>query len=408
MAGGLGGLGGLGGMDPFGTALAFFIDKGYSPPQAAGIVGNLVQESGVNPNGPRGDNGTAAGIAQWRGDRLANLQRFAASAGADPKDLLTQLEFVHRELGGPERSAYTSLKASDTAPAAARAFVGFERPQGWRPGDPSGAHGLSNRVASAVAAEPVARQLAAGDEATVPALPTSVIPTRPLAASFPSDAGTAMPPPSGSPAMPQPAGFDVGNVLGAIGSSLLTSPRNNPLGGLPAAIQAREAQRMRLAQMGYEQAKDQRDYGLRREQFDVSKSNTADDNKRAWAQFDESKLTPAAKAARDMGLAPGTPEYSQFLAQQYKPGNDFSVIGEDEFGNKRYGWVNKTTQDVTPFTPPGGSQPLRRARHMLQERRRRMPCGRLLRAPTRRRGARRKRSGWRRATSPCRQRSPAA
>lgn len=33
-------------------------------------------------------------------------------------------------------------------------------------------------------------------------------------------------------------GIDIGNVLGAIGQSLLTSPRNNPFGGLPAGIEA--------------------------------------------------------------------------------------------------------------------------------------------------------------------------
>ncbi|HMO31247.1 MAG TPA: hypothetical protein PKD06_18200, partial [Enterovirga sp.] len=37
-------------------------------------------------------------------------------------------------------------------------------------------------------------------------------------------------------------GYDIGDILGAVGQSLLTSPRTAPLAGLPAAIQARNKQ----------------------------------------------------------------------------------------------------------------------------------------------------------------------
>ena len=48
-------------------------------------------------------------------------------------------------------------------------------------------------------------------------------------------------------------GFDFGGVLGAIGQSLLTSPRDAPFSGLPAAMQARaknQEHQSELAAMG--------------------------------------------------------------------------------------------------------------------------------------------------------------
>jgi len=86
-------------------AMDFFIRQGYQPHQAAGIVGNLLAESGLNPNVRPGDNGTAHGIAQWRGDRFTGLQKYAASKGRDWRDLETQLGYVHYELENTERAA---------------------------------------------------------------------------------------------------------------------------------------------------------------------------------------------------------------------------------------------------------------------------------------------------------------
>lgn len=55
------------------AAMDYFISQGWTPEQAAGIVGNLQQESGPNldPNihNSAGGNLGAYGLAQWRGDR---------------------------------------------------------------------------------------------------------------------------------------------------------------------------------------------------------------------------------------------------------------------------------------------------------------------------------------------------
>ena len=59
---------------------------GYESHQIAGVIGNLVQESGLRPTGAVGDNGTAHGVAQWRLDRLDGLREFAAHRGSDWTD----------------------------------------------------------------------------------------------------------------------------------------------------------------------------------------------------------------------------------------------------------------------------------------------------------------------------------
>ncbi len=51
----------------------FFMSKGLTRAQAAGIAGNLVFESGFNPNAV-GDGGTSFGIAQWHSGRGAAMK----------------------------------------------------------------------------------------------------------------------------------------------------------------------------------------------------------------------------------------------------------------------------------------------------------------------------------------------
>lgn len=123
------------------------IELGYSPAQAAGVIGNLKQESGFNldPN-VVGDKGTAFGIAQWRGPRYEALQNFARSAGKDWRDPVLQTDFIDYELKNSERRAGDLLRSARTPEEAAKAFIAFERPAGFKWGAPEGAHGFENRV----------------------------------------------------------------------------------------------------------------------------------------------------------------------------------------------------------------------------------------------------------------------
>jgi hypothetical protein len=98
-------------------AQAFFESKGWSPEQAAGIVGNLVVESGLRTD-IVGDGGRAYGIAQWHPDRQA---KFREVYGKDIRqsNFQEQLEFVNWELNNSEAAAGRRLRGATSAQDAA-------------------------------------------------------------------------------------------------------------------------------------------------------------------------------------------------------------------------------------------------------------------------------------------------
>ena len=83
---------------------SFFRSKGYSPAAAAGILGNMYQESGIDPTKVQGNGaGPAAGIVQWenyntKSARWKAMADYNKSRGKDWTDLQGQLEFVDKEL----------------------------------------------------------------------------------------------------------------------------------------------------------------------------------------------------------------------------------------------------------------------------------------------------------------------
>lgn len=130
----------------------FYVQLGYSPVQAAGIVGNLMQESGPGlDTGAVGDKGTAFGIAQWRGSRQKNLKAFAAEQGKDASDFETQLRFVDYELRNHETDAFERLQSATTVPEATAAMISYERPKGWTAAAPQEGHGWAARLSNAMA-----------------------------------------------------------------------------------------------------------------------------------------------------------------------------------------------------------------------------------------------------------------
>lgn len=134
-----------------GTVYERLVAKGWTPAQAAGIVGNLQQESGPGLSLKAvGDGGTAFGIAQWRHERLTNLQRFAKANKMDWRSVEAQADFIDFELKTSERQVGEALKNAKTADEAAHAFISFERPAGWTPQNPAGGHGYRNRVRNAM------------------------------------------------------------------------------------------------------------------------------------------------------------------------------------------------------------------------------------------------------------------
>lgn len=98
-------------------AVKFFMGKGWTKEQAAGIVGNLIQESGLNPMAyNRAEN--AQGIAQWRNERVAKFEQKYRKSIFDAS-FREQLEYVDWELNNTERRAGNLLRQTRTAAEAA-------------------------------------------------------------------------------------------------------------------------------------------------------------------------------------------------------------------------------------------------------------------------------------------------
>lgn len=129
-------------------AYQFFVDQGLTTHQAAGIVGNLMQESGsqLDPKAV-GDKGTAFGIAQWREDRHRALQNFARVQGGDWKDLTVQLNFLKHE--ATQDGTWAKVQQTKTVEDATAAFIGFERPRGWTAENPKGGDAWDRRLSFA-------------------------------------------------------------------------------------------------------------------------------------------------------------------------------------------------------------------------------------------------------------------
>ena len=116
-AGGAAGQGGASGNAKI--ALDYFVQQGWSPEQAAGLVANLQAESGKNLNPSAvGDGGKAYGIAQWHGPRQRD---FVTKMGKQLQgsSLQDQLEFVQWELNNTEARAARALRGAQTAEEAA-------------------------------------------------------------------------------------------------------------------------------------------------------------------------------------------------------------------------------------------------------------------------------------------------
>ena len=99
------------------TAMKILMDKGWSKEQAAGIAANLEAESGFNTKA-LGDQGKAAGIAQWHPDRQ---KRFEEVYGKKLSEATfeEQVGFVDWELKNTEKKAGDKIKSAKSATEAA-------------------------------------------------------------------------------------------------------------------------------------------------------------------------------------------------------------------------------------------------------------------------------------------------
>lgn len=110
------------------TAYDYFRAKGLTNFQAAGVVGNLDQESGIDPEIHQNNGGVGRGIAQWsagaRWDKTTNdnVLAFATQKGQSPTSLALQLDFIWYELTTFPDYGLAALKATTTLDAATQVF----------------------------------------------------------------------------------------------------------------------------------------------------------------------------------------------------------------------------------------------------------------------------------------------
>ena len=109
------------------AAFDYFVGKGLTNFQAAGIVGNLDQESQVDPTAVQAG-GPGRGIAQWSvggrwdTDSKDNVVWYAGTQGASSSSLTLQLEFIWYELTTFSSYGLSQLRASTNVTDATVAF----------------------------------------------------------------------------------------------------------------------------------------------------------------------------------------------------------------------------------------------------------------------------------------------
>ncbi|MEJ8785042.1 phage tail tip lysozyme [Peptoniphilus sp. HCN-40583] len=116
-------------------AFNFFKSRGYSSQAAAGIIGNLMQESGTDLNPSlHQKGGPGRGLAQWtyKSDRWNELVKYAKSKNRNWDDFQTQLEFIDMEMNNKNLNPFwkkqnSSLKSFKGSSSVDNATYLFDR-----------------------------------------------------------------------------------------------------------------------------------------------------------------------------------------------------------------------------------------------------------------------------------------
>lgn len=105
------------------------LQKGLTPAQSCGVLGNMQQESNFQTHTLGFDGTGSMGLCQWLGARKAGLIAFAKRTGREPTDWAAQVDWIFIEFNAGERRAYQELLLAKTPRTAAIAFSKhFERP----------------------------------------------------------------------------------------------------------------------------------------------------------------------------------------------------------------------------------------------------------------------------------------
>jgi hypothetical protein len=99
-----------------------------SPQAAAGIVGNLMHESGLEPARP-GDSGTSVGWAQWHANRADDFREWTAANGYDSTTDEGNYAYLIHDLKTNYPKVWEKLQKAKTADEATDIFMNdFENP----------------------------------------------------------------------------------------------------------------------------------------------------------------------------------------------------------------------------------------------------------------------------------------
>lgn len=184
----------------------FFVSKGYQPFQAAGIVGNMMYESGVLPQRLQGTPSTTSTPAESLSDAQLNDKKLGwgivqftppgkfintFTNKPDANALEAQADFVWNQLEGntaiPEKRAGDEIKATTSVEEAVKAFQGTLQAGGSyygyeRPADQSGT--IAARTAFAIdALTRFGSGISGGSNGSGCQLDASGCPTAPINAS---------------------------------------------------------------------------------------------------------------------------------------------------------------------------------------------------------------------------------
>lgn len=109
-------------------AMQAFVNDGYTPTQAAGMVGNLHKESAssMDPGLHQFNGGPGRGLAQWEiGGRWDKLDEFAKAQGKSWDDLTVQINFIVYEMKNTRTQALAPVKDATTLYDATYAFMRY-------------------------------------------------------------------------------------------------------------------------------------------------------------------------------------------------------------------------------------------------------------------------------------------
>ena len=108
------------------TAYATFISLGLTPEAACGIIGNMQQESSLNPTAVNSSSG-ATGLCQWLGGRLTNLKSYASSLNKDWTDVETQCKWAWEEALGKDSTTKSLLDKNCGGPTGFAALTDLKK-----------------------------------------------------------------------------------------------------------------------------------------------------------------------------------------------------------------------------------------------------------------------------------------